>query len=219
MGETARVRRRLSGGRLRLSYVPWKMYTQLLPRSSRSGRACKLTYDRGELEIMSPSLQHDDDGEYLGHMVRLMTEEFGLPIHGGGSVTLQRQLKQKGLEPDECFWIAHAPQIAGVRRLDLRIHPVPDLAIEIDVTSSSLNRMGIYAALGVPELWRLDQHVLTFHVLDADNNYRQVAVTPTFPNVTPADLMPFLREAAEATDQNQVTRRFREWVRQRRAAQ
>jgi Uma2 family endonuclease len=167
---------------------------------------------------MSPSLQHDDDGTYLGHMVRLMTEEFGLPVHGGGSTTLKRQLMQKGLEPDECFWIAHAPQIAGVRRLDLRVHPPPDLAIEIDVTNSSLDRMGIYAALGVPEVWRLDEHVLSFQVLGADGTYRRVESSPTFPGITPADLVPFLRDAHTAPDQNAVTRRFREWVRQRRPA-
>ena len=79
------------------------------------------------------------------------------------------------------------------------------------MTNSSLNRMGIYAALGVPEVWRLDDHAFRFR-LDADNNYRRVDVSPTFPGVTPGDLMPFLREAHEASDQNQVTRRFREWI-------
>src|SRR4051794_17389600 len=173
MGKTAGTRRRLSGGRLRLSYVPWRMYTRLL-RAFEDRPRWKLTYDGGELEIMSPSLQHDDDGVFLGRMVFILTEELGLPVHGGGSTTLKRQLMQKGLEPDECFWIVHAPQMAGVRRLDLRIHPPPDLAIEIDVTHSSLNRMGIYAAVGVPEVWRLDDHVVTFQVLDADGNYRRV---------------------------------------------
>lgn len=217
MGKTAGVRSRLSRGRLRLSYVPWQMYTRLL-RAFGDRPRMRLTYDRGELEIMSPLLQHDDDEVFLGRLVFILTEELGLPVHGGGSTTLKRQLMKKGLEPDECFWIAHAPQMAGVRRLDLRIHPPPDLAIEVDVSRSSLNRMGIYSALGVPEVWRLDDRVLSFQILDADGNYRLAATSPTFLGVTPADLMPFLREARKAADQNQVTRRFREWVRQRRPA-
>jgi Uma2 family endonuclease len=216
MGNTAGPRQRLSGGRLRLSYVPWQMYSRLL-RAFEDGPRVKLTYDRGDLEILSPPLDLDD-GPFLGHMVWVLTDEFGLPIHAGGSVTLCRRLDRKGLEPDECFWIAHAPQLAGVRRLDLRIHPPPDLAIEIDARSSSLNRMRIYAELGVPEVWRFDERVLTFQVLDADANYQQVEASPTFAGVTPADLMPFLREAHEAADQNPVTRRFREWVRQRKPA-
>ena len=130
----------------------------------------------------------------------------------------KRQLKQKGLEPDECFWIAHAAQIAGVRRLDLRIHPPPDLAIEVDVTNSSLDRMGIYAALGVPEVWRLDDGALTFQVLNADGSYRQVDETPIFAGVAPGDLIHFLRDGSQTLNQNEVTHRFRAWVRQRRPA-
>ena len=70
----------------------------------------------------------------------------------------------RGLAPDECYYIANAPQVAGRDHIDLRTDPPPDLAIEVDVTSSSLNRMGIYAALAVPEVWRLDGPALTFHV-------------------------------------------------------
>ncbi len=215
MGKTA-ARPRRAGQRLRLSSIDWRTYTRLLHAFADRPRV-RLTYDRGELEIMSPSLQHDDDGTYLGHMVRILTEEIGLPIRSGGSTTLRRRLKQKGLEPDECFWIAHAPQMAGVRRLDLRTHPPPDLAIEVDVTNSSLDRMGIYAALGIPEVWRLDGDALSFHVLGADGGYRQVGTSLSFPKVAPDDLMDFLRDARRAADQNDVTRRFRAWVRQRHA--
>lgn len=119
MGKAARLTRPVSGTRLRLSYVPWQMYTRLLRVFEERPRV-RLTYDRGELEIMSPILEHDDDGQFLGRLVWIMTEEIGLPIHGGGSTILRRRLKQKGLEPDECFWIAHAGQIAGVRRLNLQ---------------------------------------------------------------------------------------------------
>jgi Uma2 family endonuclease len=215
MGKAASAQRRFVGDCLKLSHVPWRMYSRLL-RTFEDRPGVRLTYDRGELEIMSPLLLHDDDGRFLGRLVFTLTEELGMPLHAGGSTTLRWKLKQRGLEPDECFWIAHASQMAGVRRLDLRIHPPPDLAIEVDVTHSSLNRMGIYAALGIPEVWRLDNDALSFYVLDVDSNYRLVMASPTFAGVSPADLLPFLREAHDATDQNQVTRKFREWVRQRR---
>ncbi len=218
MVDTAEVQRRFVGDCLKLSYVPWHMYTRLL-RAFEDRPGVRLTYDGGELEIMSPSLEHDDDGDFLGRLVHVLTEEFGRPIRGAGSTTLRRRLKQKGLEPDRSYWITHAPQMAGVRRLDLRIHPPPDLAIEVDVTHSSLDRMGIYAALVVPEVWRLDNGALSFHVLDVDGQFRQSAESPNFPGVTAADLMPFLREGQKAPDQNVVTRRFREWVKQRPSAQ
>ena len=107
---------------LRISNVDWRTYSRMLQVfAERPGY--RLAYDRGELEIMSPSIQHDNDGWFLGRLVGILTEEFGLPIRGGGSTTLRRRLRKRGVEPDECFWITHAPQLAGVRRLDLRIHP------------------------------------------------------------------------------------------------
>jgi Uma2 family endonuclease len=177
----------------------------------------RLTYDRGELEIMAPLLEHDDDSRFLGRLITTMTEELGLSIRSGGSVTIRRRRRRRGLEPDECFWIANAARMAGRRRLDLRRDPPPDLAIEADVTRSSLDRLGIYAALGVPEVWRLHADTLTFNVLGDDGRYASAANSRAFPLVAPADLLSFLRQARQAGDQNAVIRSFREWIRQRRA--
>jgi Uma2 family endonuclease len=163
---------------------------------------------------MSPRLEHDDDGRFMGRMVLTLTEELGLPIKMGGSTTLRRRLKRRGIEADECFWIANAHRMAGRRRLNLRTDPPPDLAIEIDVTSSLLDRFSIYAALKVPELWRLEGDVLTFHVLGSDGKYATVTHSQTFPQVTPADLLGFLQDARKADDENTVIRQFREWIRE-----
>ena len=175
----------------------------------------RLTYDHGRLEILSPSLEHDDEGRLLGQAIWVLTEELGLTIHPGGSVTMRRRLKQRGIEADECFWIAHAPQMAGRRRLDLPRDPPPDLAIEVDVTHSSMDRLSIYATLGVPEIWRLDGDELTFHVLDDDGQYVIAKRSRSFPIVTPADLLRFLNQGRQAGDQNPVIRRFRDGVRKR----
>jgi Uma2 family endonuclease len=213
MGKTA-LPRRLKKGSCLLSGVDWHTYSRLLHLFAERPRV-RLTYDRGELEIMSPLVEHDDDSRFLGDLVFLLTEELGLPLKRGGSTTLRRRRRQRGLEPDECFWIANAPRMAGVRRLDLRVHPPPDLAIEVDVSHSSLDRMAIYAALGVPEVWRLDGGTLTFHVLDANGAYQAAANSRAFPQVAPADLLGFLQQARRAGDENPVVRQFRQWVRQR----
>src|SRR5436190_2473960 len=137
---------------------------------------------------MSPTLEHDDDGRFLGDLVFVLTEELGLPLKRGGSTTLRRRLRRRGVEADACFWIANAHRMAGRRRLDLRTDPPPDLAVEVDVTHSSMNRLGIYAALGVPEVWRLDGDSLTFHVLGADGAYAAAGASKSFPLVEPAIL-------------------------------
>jgi Uma2 family endonuclease len=161
MNQTVSRRHPPPGRCLRLSCVDWKTYSRLLHAfAERPG--IRLTYDRGELEIMSPTLEHDDDGRVLGMFVLVLTGELGLPIKPGGSTTLRRRLLRRGIEADECFWITNAHRIAGRRRLDLRTDPPPDLAIEVDVTHSSLDRLAIYAALGVPEIWRLAGDTLIF---------------------------------------------------------
>jgi Uma2 family endonuclease len=205
------------GQSLRLSSVDWRTYSQLL-RAFAERPGIRLTYDRGELEIMSPLLEHDGDGRFLGRLVLVLTEELGLPLKPGGSVTMRRRRKRRGLEADECFWIANAHRMAGKRRLDLRVDPPPDLVIEVDVTHSSLDRMGIYARLGVPEVWRLDGNTLTIHVLGEDKKYAPADASRSFPLVTAADLMGFLERSRRGGDDNEIVRGFREWIRQRRAA-
>lgn len=201
---------------LRLSGIDWRTYTRLL-RAFAERPGVRLTYDRGELEIISPLLEHDD-GRFLGDLVFVLTEELGLPLKRGGSATLRRRRRRRGIEADECFWIANAARMAGRRRLDLRTDPPPDLALEVDVSQSSLNRLAIYAALRVPEVWRLEGDTLTFYALRADGTYETVAASRSFPLVTPADLLGFLQQARQAGDENAVVRQFRDWIRRRRAA-
>src|SRR5713226_4042191 len=126
-------------------------------------------------------------------MVVTLTEELNLPIKEGGSTTFRKRKKLKGLEADNCYWIAHEADVRGKSAIKLSIDPAPDLAIEVDVSRSSMNCMRIYAAINVPEVWRFDKEGLAFLVLNPDGKYEPVAVSPTFSvPITPADLMPFL---------------------------
>ena len=202
--------------RLLLDNVDWRTYTRFLYLfAERPGY--RLTYDRGRLEIMSPLAEHEINTDFLGCLARALSDELGLPIKGGGSTTLRRRRRQRGLEPDRCYWIANEPAVRGKQTLDLRIDPPPDLAIEVDVTSSSLDRMAIYAALAVPEVWRVDNRTLTFHVLDTKQKYVAVSQSRAFPFVTAADLMAFVAMCANQ-DENSVLRQFRTWVKQQRAS-
>ncbi len=217
MNQSATSKKPVVGQCLRLSGIDWKTYSRLLYAFAEKPRI-RLTYDRGELEIMSPLLELDDDAEFFGALVRVLTEELGLPIRGGGSTTMRRRRLKRGLEADRCFWITNAHRMAGRRRLDLRTDPPPDLAIENDVTHSSLDRLSIYAALRVPEVWRLFGETLTFHTLNADGIYVTADVSRAFPMVTPANLLPFIQKARQVADDNAVLREFREWIRQRRTS-
>jgi Uma2 family endonuclease len=161
---------------------------------------------------MSPLWVHEAHGRLLGRFVDILTEELNLPCRAGGSVTLRRRRKQRGLEPDNCYWIASAPLLQGKTHLDLRVDPPPDLAIEIDVTSSSINRMSIYAALGVPEIWRLSTGGITFLMLES-GTYQVRPNSLSFPQLSSTDLPLFLGQWGQ-NDDTTIVRQFREWVKQ-----
>jgi Uma2 family endonuclease len=194
----------------------WKTYTRLLRVFAERPRV-KLTYDRGVLEIMSPLHEHEYDTELIARLVVVLTEELDLPIHAGGSTTFRRRRHQKGLEPDRCWWIASESRVRGKRRINLKTDPPPDLALETDVSHSSQDRMGIYAKLQVPEVWRLDEQKLTFFHL-VGKQYVEFPRSLAFPMIAPADLMRFLL-LRNTLDDNAIVRQFRDWLRQQVAAQ
>src|SRR5437588_9053863 len=201
--------------RLVLYGVSWREYTRML-RAFAERPGFRLTYDRGTLEIMTPLFEHEVDADLLGRFVVVLTEELGFPLQAGRSTTFRRRRMRRGLEPDHSWWIAREPQVRGKRRIDLRVDPPPDLAVEVEVTHRALDRMSIYARLGVPEVWRLDAHDLTFHALQPNGRYAEQTHSPTFPLFTPADLT---RHMALRTqhNENEVVRQFRVFVRQRLA--
>jgi Uma2 family endonuclease len=191
--------------------IDWGTYTRLL-RAFEGQYRFRLTYDRGTLEIMSPLWQHEGSAYLLGRLIDALTEELGIPVRAGRTVTLRRRRLRRGLEPDNCYWIASEARVRGKTKLNLRTDPPPDLAIEVDVTRSSLNRMSIYAALGVPEVWRVNAQGLTFNVLVA-GSYQVRPTSLAFPQLRPADLSPFLSRLGQ-DDDTTIIRQFRAWVRQ-----
>jgi Uma2 family endonuclease len=202
------------GQQLVLYDVDWPMYERLLHIFAERP-AVRLTYDRGVLEIMSPSSAHEGDAYLLGRFVDVVTEELGMPVKAGRSTTFRRRRKRRGLEPDNSYWIANEPRVRGKRDIDLRTDPPPDLAIEVDITHSSVDRMSIYAAFGVPEVWRLTEEGLSFNVLQPNGRYAESPTSKSFPLVTPADLTRILALRGQV-DENAVVAQFRQWVRQQR---
>jgi Uma2 family endonuclease len=143
---------------IHLSGISWQTYETLL--KELSDRRLRLTYNRGTLEIMAPSPEHEFGKKVIGRFVETLAEETDLQIYPLGSTTFSRP-ELSGAEPDECFYIDQIGAVQGKKRLDLTEDPAPDLVIEIDVTSSSANRLQVYADLGVAEVWIYNGAALT----------------------------------------------------------
>src|SRR5438874_7623794 len=177
--------------RLVLYGVSWPEYGRVL-RALAERPGVRLTYDRGTLELMTLSLEHESLVRFFNLLILALTLELGLPLKGGGSTTFRRRRRRRGLEPDECYWIANERLVRGKDKIDLRRDPPPDLALEVDISYSTLDRMAIYAALRVPEVWRFDGLALTFHVLAPDGTYSTETNSKAMPQVASQDLAPLL---------------------------
>src|SRR6266498_4739166 len=114
------------GGTLHLQDVSWKEYEELVERRDAVSHV-RLSYDQGRLEIMSPSAEHEVYARLFEHLLAILTEELNLEFASHGSVTLKRQKKSKGTEPDDCFYIRNIAQILGKKRTNLESDPPPDL--------------------------------------------------------------------------------------------
>jgi Uma2 family endonuclease len=192
-----------------LTDISWEGYETIL--NLLGDRPVRVTYSQGVLELMILSYAHERYKKLLARLVETLTEELNIPMESGGSTTFKRQTLERGLEPDECFYIQNQALVRGKQSIDLNEDPPPDLVIEIDITHSAINRMEIYAALGVPELWRWDNGALQFWVL-SQHQYQQVQHSATFPQLAKTDLEPFIA-LSEQVDQTTIIRRFRAWVR------
>ena len=143
----------------------------------------------------------------------MITEERGIPVEAGDPVTFKRPDMEKGAEPDRCYYLgAHAAVVRGKDRLEMGVDPPPDLVIEADLTHRSLDRLGIYAALGVREVWRFDGQALRFLHLGADGTYQPRETGLNFPGLPSAEIARFLDEA-EDEDKTAWVRSFRVFVR------
>jgi Uma2 family endonuclease len=198
--------------RVVLHGIGWEGYETMLRLVDDRCRV-RLAYDRGDLEIMSPSRDHEVFGEVLGRVVTTVTEELRIPCLAAGSTTWRKQAEDQGLEPDKCYYLANFPRVRGKKQIDLSIDPPPDLAIEVEISRSAMNRMRIYAALGVPEVWRYNGEVLRVAQLQADGTYAEVPTSPSLPFLPLDEVARWIRLAEEIEDHSEWGRQFREWVR------
>jgi Uma2 family endonuclease len=162
---------------------------------------------------MSPLMPHEGFSKRLGWIVETVAEELEIPIRPVRSLTLNRQDLDRGLEPDESFYIANVGRIGSRMDLDLEVDPPPDLAIEVEITSSILDKLEIYAQLGVPELWRFDGEVLTVSLLQADGSYALFPRSAEFPFLPMDEVSRFLLDP-DLSDEGRWKRTFRRWVRE-----
>ena len=199
-----------SDGSVVLHGISWKMYRRL--RKMPENYNIRMTYDRGELEFMSPSPLHEGIATLLGDLISVWRAEHHIPVRSCRTMTIRRSMLERGFEPDNCYYVQHEPQMWNKKKINFKSDPPPDLAIEVEITRKLLNKMAIYASFRVPELWCWSGNTLKVLELSKEGEYvaRETSVClPTFPIAKAVEILRQLGKEHETT----LILSFRDWIR------
>jgi Uma2 family endonuclease len=195
--------------RVILHNVSWLLYERLLAEHEDRSSP-RFAYDRGELEISVPSYEHEELNRLIDNFIAIVALEWNIEYCNAGSTTFKREDLERGFEPDSCFYVQHAGQVAGKKRLDLTVDPPPDLVLEIDITHPSLDKLSIFAAVGVPEVWRYDgDHIRMLRL--AGSSYVEHEGSLVFPSLQSEHLAELLA-ASQQMSRTAWLRHVRTWA-------
>jgi Uma2 family endonuclease len=195
--------------KLILQGVSWNFYERLL-KDYQSSNALHFAYDDGILEVELPLFKHERPTEILRDLVTNICIEKDINILNAGKTTFRKRAKAKGVEPDSCFYIQNESKVRGLLDLDLSKNPPPDLVIEVDITSPSLNKLPIYAALGVPEIWLYKGKEVEFYKLSG-KDYQKIEQSFALPFLSSKKATEFLQKGLEEV-YNKWIKEVRNWT-------
>ncbi|MCA1719498.1 MAG: Uma2 family endonuclease [Actinobacteria bacterium] len=212
-----------SEGRVVVRNVGWETYERLVEEDPDRS-APRFFYERGVLEIVSPSFEHEQIARVIASLVEELAVELDIDVVGAGSTTFNREDLSRGFEPDASFYFSeNAAKVRGKRRISLDAgDPPPDLVVEVDITSPSASKLPVYARLGVAEVWRHDGArlmILGLQRRDAEREGRYAEVPESAflaPARVPGESLTRFVEEGLASGRPAWTRRVREWARELR---
>lgn len=196
--------------RVLLAGVSWQTFKALLADIG-DNRACRLAYDQGILEIRMPLTEHEEPKILIACFVTTLADELEIEIRQLGALLLEREDLNRAVEPDTCFYIQNESTVRG-KNIDLQTDPPPDLVVEVDYTSRSLNKFELYSSLSVPEFWRYENQQLYVYQL-TDKKYELRDQSLAFPFLPIADI-PSLIEQSKIIGQRAAVRLFRTRIRE-----
>lgn len=168
--------------------VSWEEYEDLLEQVGEPA-GLRISYDDGTLKAMTLSSEHEHYAIFVEKLMGLLSVRLRINILSFGSATMKR--KPKGNEPDACFYVQTADAIGNRVDIDFAFDPPPDIAVEVDIHHDSQDKFSIYAAFGVPEIWRFDGQALTIYLLEQDR-YHEAKTSTALPMLTSEILTQFL---------------------------
>jgi Uma2 family endonuclease len=193
-----------------LQNISWQTFKTMLVEMG-SDRNSRLAYNNGIVEIMTPLMPHENSNRIIEVYVGVLCEELGLEIKRVGSLTLTRDDLERGSEPDSSYYIHNEFLVRDRESIDLATDPPPDLVLEVEYSRPKIDKLSLYAAIGIPEFWRFNGTVLRVYTLKGEH-YSEVQTSPTFSPVPVIEIPRFIQETKKKGEMA-TTRDFRMWVR------
>ena len=181
--------------RMVLENVSWETFVALA--DERRGSVPRMTYNEGVLEMMSPKRKHENIGRLIGRMIEAYSEFKGIEILSVASVTVKRSDLKKAYEADESYYVTNIDQVLAKEELDFEVDPAPDLVVEVELTSSAIEKMELFAAMQVREVWRHDGTSVQFYRW-LNGRYDMIPTSVELPGLDAALINRFLEERLEA---------------------
>ena len=192
--------------------VSWDYYSRTLEELGPS-RGFRITFDQGRMEIVTTSNLHERIKTVIARLLEMYAAEADIPVIGDGTLTLRREALNRGLEPDECYYVQTPAPPATEGEFDLSINPPPDLAIEVEISRGSISKMPIYSVLKVREVWRYSAgRVVPMH-LSKSGEYHAAKDSLAFPDLEMGQFNKFLKQAVEE-NVHEAIKGLRKWMRQ-----
>jgi len=189
--------------------VSWEEYEQLLDQVGEAS-GLRISFDNGTLQVMTLSPEHEHYADFIKSLATIISLRLNIRIRPFGSATMRRRKKGKGNEPDACFYVQTAAAIGNKIHLDFETDPPPDIAVEVDIHHDSQSKFPIYAALGVPEIWRYDGQEMTIYRLEQDR-YIKTEVSQALPMLSSRILTEFLARLPQEGE-FEVILAFDQWL-------
>ena len=174
-----------------LREISWDIYVQLCDQNQ--SKATRMAYFEGELEIMTVGCLHESAKDLIHYMFGIIAESLGVDFLGRGHHTFKHAKKRIGFEADLSYYVSNLDRVRRLPKIDLECDPPPDLVVEVDISRNSERKLLMYAALGIPEVWRCEGGTIRIYRL-AGREYKSVAKSSILRGVTAAQLTKLLAE-------------------------
>lgn len=203
--------------RIVLEKISWQQFETILAEMGAE-RTTRFTFDRGRLEMMTPLEEHDRCHKLIESLILVLMDEKKWRVEGYKAPTLKRPDLGVAIEPETGYYIQQVVAVHGKGKIDLAVDPPPDLVLDVSFSPRTENRLALYAAIGVAEVWRYVgqpgndflKGTLQIYCLDGDR-YVEATHGFAFPFLPAGRILQFIDES-DALGLMTALRSLRAWL-------